>query len=84
MMGMAQAFDIQNVNSICPVFKCKAEHNGINMTDQVFCFKADVDNPFNINLKTCPEGSMCHKDLNRCMMDPYQQVTNRENGSLCS
>ena len=38
----------------------------------------------NINLKTCPEGSMCHKDLNRCMMDPYQQVTNRENGSLCS
>lgn len=69
---------------VCPRFACESVHNGINMDQQVFCYKHEVDNPFLIKLKPCLEGQFCHAQLNRCAMDPYAQVVNREPGAICT
>ena len=46
---------------VCPIFSCSSIHNGgINMDEQVFCYKNNVYNPFEINLKTCKNREFCH------------------------
>ena len=54
------------------------------MDEQVFCYKHEVNNPFRIKIKACLDGQFCHAELNRCVMDPYAQVVNREPGSICT
>lgn len=64
--------EILDPAQVCPIFTCANLHNGdINMDEQVFCFKNNVFNPFEINLKTCKNGEFCHSQLNRCTLDPY-------------
>ena len=54
------------------------------MEDQVICYKQDVLNPFEYKFKQCPEGQLCHGGLNRCTMDPYAKVVNRNPGNTCT
>jgi hypothetical protein len=54
------------------------------MDDQVFCYRNDVSNPFEFKLKMCPDGQFCNGGLNRCAMDPYAKVVNRNPGNTCT
>lgn len=70
----------------CPAYLCDPKHVGgaLNMDDQVICFKQDVINPFEFKFKTCPDGQFCHGGLNRCAMDPYARVVERNPGNTCT
>lgn len=53
----AQAFDVKKTDNTCPLYLCDTTHAGsINMDEQVFCYKQDVKNPFEVKMKTCDDG----------------------------
>ena len=54
------------------------------MDEQVICYKQDVLNPREFKFKQCPEGQFCHGGLNRCAMDPYSRVVDRNPGNKCT
>ena len=91
----------------CPRFMCNditTEKESVSryLSEQVFCFKSDFEDPLNVYVKDCNaddakydvygnkfEGGIqpklyCHGLLNRCMADPFTQVTERLAGSECT
>jgi hypothetical protein len=49
--------EVMDPSQLCPAFTCETLHNGgINMDEQVFCYRNEVDNPFSVKLKTCIDG----------------------------
>ena len=51
LLPTAIATQLLDPLDFCPMFTCESIHNGdINMDEQVFCFKHEVDNPFSIKL----------------------------------
>lgn len=83
--ALEQQNTVIDYSDICPTFTCDTIHNGgIDMNEQVFCYRTEVDNPFKVKLKTCQNGQFCHAQLNRCAMDPYFQIHDRLPGSTCT
>ena len=70
--GPKYNYDLVDTSSTCPKFKCDTIHAGsIDMSEQVFCYKQDVANPFEVKVKTCGDNKLCNVELNRCAVDPY-------------